>query len=45
MKNKKFKTATAAIIKKVAGKMADYSCGMASCWGLCQPKEPKMLKK
>lgn len=35
---------TALIIKKIAGKMADVSCGAASFWGMHQIKEPKMRK-
>ncbi len=45
MKAAKNKTKTAIIIKKIAGKMADISCGAASCWGLYQTKEPKKCKK
>ncbi len=31
----------ATMIKKVALKTADYSCGSASGWSMYQPKEPK----
>lgn len=45
MKNVKNTNAAAVIIKKIAGKMADFSCGAASAWGLHQPKEPTSCKK
>lgn len=45
MKSTGMKTKTAVIVKKIAGKMADVSCGAASCWGLHQAKEPKKCKK
>lgn len=35
----------AVVIKTIAKKMANVSCGAASCWGMYQPKEPKALKK
>lgn len=34
----------ALVIKKIAGKMADVSCGVASFWGMHQIKEPKIRK-
>lgn len=45
MQNKKKNVKSAALIKKIAGKMADVSCGAASFWGVYQPKEPASLKK
>ncbi|MCL2053032.1 MAG: cyclic lactone autoinducer peptide [Oscillospiraceae bacterium] len=32
------------IIKEIAGKMADISCGATSVWAMYQPKEPSMTK-
>lgn len=40
----KNKHTVAKLIKKTAGKVACYSCGAASIWGLRQPKEPENLK-
>lgn len=34
----------ALVIKKIASKMADVSCGAASFWGMHQIKEPKIRK-
>ncbi len=45
MKTVKKVNKTAAVIKMLAGKMADISCGAASCWGLYQAKEPKKCQK
>lgn len=45
MKNKNKNVNSAALIKKIAGKMADISCGAASFWGVYQPKEPASVKK
>ena len=35
----------AFLVKKIAGKMADISCGAASCWGVYQPKESAAVRK
>lgn len=35
----------ASVIAAIAGTMADHSCGMASAWGMYQPKEPVAPKK
>lgn len=32
---------TAKVIAKVTKAMANQACGAASCWGACQPREPK----
>ena len=45
MKAVKNSAKLATVIKKIAEKMADVSCGAASCWGIYQPKEPKSPKK
>lgn len=45
MKEVKKVNVVAETIKKIAGKMADVSCGAASAWGLYQTKEPKSCKK
>lgn len=34
----------ARMIATVAKKMADVSCGVASAYGVYQPKEPKKIK-
>lgn len=39
------KPVAAILIKKIADKMATYSLGSASAWGLHQIKEPKPCKK
>lgn len=44
MKVKKSNDRLALTIKSIVGKMADISCGAASCWGIYQPKEPKAHK-
>lgn len=38
---KKTRSNVAAMIKKSAEKMTEFNCGVASGWGLHQPKEPK----
>ncbi len=35
----------AELVAKIAKAMAVKSCGAASAWGACQPKEPKKLPK
>lgn len=45
MQNKKKNAKFASLIKKIAGKMADISCGAASCWGVYQPKESATVRK
>lgn len=44
MKTTKKANKAALVIKKIAGKMADVSCGAASFWGIHQIKEPKVRK-
>ncbi len=45
MNSKKKNVKSAVLIKKVAEKMANISCGAASCWGVYQPKESAAVRK
>ena len=45
MQNVKKNVRSASLIKKIAGKMADISCGAASVWGVYQPKESAAVRK
>jgi cyclic lactone autoinducer peptide len=33
------------VVAKIGMKSAEKACGTASFFGVCQPKEPEMLKK
>ena len=45
MNSKKKNIKSAVLIKKVAEKMANISCGSASVWGVYQPKESAAVRK
>ncbi len=45
MNNTNKNVKVASVVKKIASKMANISCGAASCWGVYQPKESAAVRK